>query len=158
MQKAFPCYDTTMYRKLIPRRLYTRTWGTAPKQWTHDDVIKWKHFPCYWGIYRSPLNSHKKTQWRGTLMFSLICARIGWVYNGGAGDLRRHRAHYDITVMRHHGRCFVTDLCAHTNCLRECLILHKCGTNSILSIQTWPLWISVKDLKHRVFRIIHNIS
>ena len=34
------------------------------------------------------------------LMFSLICAWInGWVNNGEASDLRRHRAHYDITVM-----------------------------------------------------------
>ena len=33
-------------------------------------------------------------------MFSLICARInGWVNNGEAGDLRRNRAHYDVTVM-----------------------------------------------------------
>ena len=31
---------------------------------------------------------------------SLICAWInGWVNSGEAGDLRRHRAHYDITVM-----------------------------------------------------------
>ena len=30
---------------------------------------------------------------------SLICAWInGWVNNGAAGDLRRHRAHYDIIV------------------------------------------------------------
>ena len=44
----------------------------------HDDVIKWKHFPRYWpfvrGIHRSPVNSLHKGQWRGTLMFSLICA------------------------------------------------------------------------------------
>ena len=41
-----------------------------------------------------------KGQWRGALMFSLICARInGWVNNGEAGHLRRHRAHYDVTVM-----------------------------------------------------------
>ena len=34
------------------------------------------------------------------LMFSLICAWIeGWVNNREAGDLRRHRAHYDVTVM-----------------------------------------------------------
>ena len=33
-------------------------------------------------------------------MFSLICAwRKGWVINRYAGDLRCHRAHYDITVM-----------------------------------------------------------
>ena len=70
----------------------------------HDDVIKWKQFPRYWpfvrGIHRSPLNSPHKGQWRGALMFSLICTRInGWVNNGEAGDLRRHRAHYDVIVM-----------------------------------------------------------
>ena len=46
----------------------------------HDDVIKWKHFPRYWpfvrGIHRSPVNFPHKGQWRGALMFSLICARV----------------------------------------------------------------------------------
>ena len=33
-------------------------------------------------------------------MFTLICTRInGWVNNGEAGDMRRYRAHYDVTVM-----------------------------------------------------------
>ena len=72
--------------------------------WHHDDVIKWKLFPRYWpfvrGIDRSPVNSPHKGQWRKALMFSLICARIyGWVNNGEAGDLRRHRGHYDVTVI-----------------------------------------------------------
>ena len=41
-----------------------------------------------------------KGQWRGVLMFSLICAWTkGWVNNLDAGDLSRHRAHYDVTVM-----------------------------------------------------------
>ena len=71
----------------------------------HDDVIKWKHFPRYWpfvrGIHRFTVNSQHKGQWRGALIFSLSCTRInGWVSNGEAGDLRRHRAHYDATVMR----------------------------------------------------------
>ena len=44
--------------------------------------------------------SPHKGQWRGALMFSLICTRInGWVNNGEAGDWRRYRAHYDVTVM-----------------------------------------------------------
>ena len=73
----------------------------------HDDVIKWKHFPRYWpfvrGIHRSPVNSTHKGQWRGALMFSLICARInGWVNNGEAGDLRRYRVHCDVIVMKTH--------------------------------------------------------
>ena len=70
----------------------------------HDDVIKWKQFPRYWpfvrGIHRSPVNSPHKGQWRGALMFSLICAWINsWVNNREAGNLRRHRAHYGVTVM-----------------------------------------------------------
>ena len=41
-----------------------------------------------------------KGQWRGALMFSLICARInGCVNNREAGDLWRHRAHYFATVI-----------------------------------------------------------
>ena len=56
----------------------------------HDDVIKWRHFPCYWsfvrGIHRSPVNCPHKGQWGGALMFSLICAWInGWVNNGDGG-------------------------------------------------------------------------
>ena len=72
----------------------------------HDDVIKWKHFPRYWpfvrGIHRSPVNSPHRGQWRGHLMFSLICTLINsWVNNGKAGDLKRHCTHYDVTVMPH---------------------------------------------------------
>ena len=38
------------------------------------------------------------------LMFSLICSLInGWINNRETGDLRRHRAHYDVVVMRHCG-------------------------------------------------------
>ena len=70
----------------------------------HDGVIKWKHFPRYWpfvrGIHRSAVNSPHKGQSCRTLIFSLICAWInGWINNRGAGDLRRHRTHYDATLM-----------------------------------------------------------
>ena len=75
----------------------------------HDDVIKWKHFPRNWpfvrGIHRSPVNSPHKGQWRGALMFTLICARInGWVNTREAGDLRRYRPHYDVIVMDYHDK------------------------------------------------------
>ena len=61
-------------------------------------------FPRYWpfvrGIHRSPVNSPHKGQWRRSMMFSLICAWMNdWVNNREAGDLRRHRAHYDVIVM-----------------------------------------------------------
>ena len=52
-------------------------------------------------IHRSPVNSQHKGQWRGALMFSLICAWMNdWVNNGEAGDFRRHCAHYDVIVMK----------------------------------------------------------
>ena len=74
---------------------------TATSSVSHD-VIKWKHFPRYcpfvWGMHRSPVHSPHKGQWRGALMFSLICSWTNvWVSNRDAGDLRFHRAHYKIT-------------------------------------------------------------
>ena len=70
----------------------------------HDDIIKWKHFLCYWpfvwGIHWSLVDSPYKGQWSRALMFSLVCAWInGWVNSHEAGDLRRHHTHYDIIVM-----------------------------------------------------------
>ena len=66
--------------------------------------MKWNNFPRYWplvrGIHRCPVNSPHKVQWRGVLIFSLICLGInGWVNNREAGDLRRYGAHYDVSVM-----------------------------------------------------------
>ena len=77
----------------------------------HDDVIKWKHFPRNWpfvrGIHRSPVNTPHKGQWRGALMFTLICDRInGWVNTREAGDLRRYRPHYDVIVMCIYQTCY----------------------------------------------------
>ena len=52
------------------------------------------------GAHRSPVDSPHKSQWRGASMFSLICAWTdGWASNRDAGDLRCHRAHYDVIVM-----------------------------------------------------------
>ena len=73
----------------------TRLWPQCHlNQHYHDDVIKWKPFLRYWpfvrGIHRSPVNSPHKGQWRGV---------TGWVNNREAGDLRRYRAHYNVTVI-----------------------------------------------------------
>ena len=83
----------------------------------HDDVIKWKHFPRYWpfvrGTHRSPVNSPHKGQWSGVFMFCLISAWMnGWVNNRVADDWRRHRDHYDVTVMDTLNSCiFFTSCC-----------------------------------------------
>ena len=66
----------------------------------HDDVIKWKHFPCYWpfvrGIHRSPVIPPPKGQCHRALMFSLICVLVN---DREAGDLSRYRTHYEVNVM-----------------------------------------------------------
>ena len=74
------------------------------KYLTHDDVIKWIHFPRYrpfvWGIHWSPVNSPHKGQCRRALIFSLICAWINdWANTRDTCGLRHHRAHYDVTAM-----------------------------------------------------------
>ena len=70
----------------------------------HDSVIKWKDLPRWCpfvrGIHRLTVNSPDKGQWRGALMFSLICAWTNvWIHNRNASDLRRHSAHCEVTVM-----------------------------------------------------------
>ena len=81
---------------LAPIRRQAIVWTNADPGFAdaHDDVIKWKHFPRNWPfvreIHRSPVNSPHKGQWRGAVMFLLICIWInGWVNNRDAGDLRR---------------------------------------------------------------------
>ena len=51
----------------------------------------------------SPVTAEFPSQWPMTRSFDVffICAWInGWVNNRVAGDLRRRRAHYDVTVMK----------------------------------------------------------
>ena len=44
-------------------------------------------------IHRWPVNSHRKGQWSGALMFDLICVWTnGWANHRYAGDTKRHRA------------------------------------------------------------------
>ena len=105
----------------------------------HDDVIKWKHFPRYWQfvrrIHRSPVNSPHKGQWRGALMFSLICTRLNvWVNNGEAGDLRRDRAHYGVTVMIYSSTGYPMNV--HMFCVAGILSFFS---DSVYSFSTHPI-------------------
>ena len=77
-------------------------WFPNTKDQWHDDVIKWKHFPRYWpfarGLHRPPVNSPHKGQWRGALMFSLLCSlnkrfskqSWGWRFETPSCSLWRH--------------------------------------------------------------------
>ena len=68
--------------------------------WRHQMKTFSASLPFVRGIHWSPVNSPHKGQWRGAFMSFFICALTNsWVNNREAGDLRRHRTHYDVTVM-----------------------------------------------------------
>ena len=67
----------------------------------HDHVIKWKPFPCYWPLCEE-FTSHNFPQRPVTELWCFLWSApqsSSWANNGDAGDLRRHRTHYDVTVM-----------------------------------------------------------
>ena len=72
---------------------------------SHDDVIKWKLFPRYWTFVR------EIHQWRGALMFSMICAkqpRRRWLETPSSSLLRhcndKQSHHREYLQYRHNGR------------------------------------------------------
>ena len=61
----------------------------------HNGVIKWKHFSRYWSFVRAYTG-----QLRGALVFSFdLQLNKSLSKQSDASDLRRYRAHYDVTVM-----------------------------------------------------------
>ena len=118
----------------------------------HNDPIKWKYFPHYWPIgrviHRSLVNSPQKGQWYWALMFSLICTRMnGWVNNLEAADLRCHRAHYDVTVMRQNSTFFILSIISknvsfinHKHNEMLCIALLNLGDQKI---RVWVCWFEM---------------
>ena len=72
--------------------LWTETWLL---------LTRWRHQMEAFSALLAICAGKSPVQWRGALMFSLICARInGWVNNRKAGNLRRICAHYNVIVMK----------------------------------------------------------
>ena len=91
-------------------------------------------------------NSPLKGQWREALMFSFICVRINcWENNREAGDLRLHRAHYDVIVMT-------------SQCLNHCW--SGSLTQICVSRQRWDNWDRALTRKRNCdqIRLKHFIS
>ena len=90
--------------------------------------------------------SHKG-QWRGALMFSLICARTNrWVNNREAGELRRHQAHYDVSVMMSVDETIIaSDNDSFSTCY-QAFIWNNDGLLSIKSFETNynAIWIKIQ--------------
>ena len=74
--------------------------GASITWWRHQMETFSALLALWVGNSPVPVNSPHKGQWRGALMFSLICAWIkDWVNNRETDDLRHHRGHYDVNVM-----------------------------------------------------------
>ena len=127
----YTCIQFGMFSKML-------TIDTLCSKMTiHDDVIKWKHFPRYWsfvrGIHRWPVNSPHKGQCAGLWCF-LWSPPECWVNNREAGDLRRYRAHYDVTGMKY-VLCFVHSLVyIYTFTLLHCMLYRSLSASVLLCV------------------------
>ena len=81
--------------------LMTSSWGKGTIPWWRHQMETFSALLALCaGKSPVPVNSTHKGQWRGALMFSLICVWINvWVNTLEDGDLRRHLDHYDVSVM-----------------------------------------------------------
>ena len=97
---SFVKTDTKAQPGLWGPRPYYHTARHPPNAWCHQMETFSALLALCAGNSPVPVNFPHKGQWSGALMFSLIRVWInGWVNNREAGDLRRHRGHYDVNVM-----------------------------------------------------------
>ena len=151
---------------------------------SHNDIIKWKHFPHYWpfvrGIHQWAMDSPHKGQWHGALMFSLICARTYiWANNWDASDLRHHHTQYDVTVMWGFGRKLTTlemvmhsigfikghehneDKFTHRDCHNSALICQDFTSNDFTEFnlsrpESW--YTRHREIRHSIEHCSKNIN
>ena len=102
---SLSCWPSPSSCCLLPRVCQPRQsscrWLVRDPWWRHQMETFSALLALCAGNSLVPVNSPHKGQSRAALMFSLICVWInGWVNNREPGDLRRHRSHYDVNVMR----------------------------------------------------------
>ena len=84
--------------------------------WRHQ----WKHFPRYWPFVREfPGPGEVPAQRPVTRSFDVFF--YDWVNNREAGDLRRHRGHYDVNVMVFEVVHFKTTTISYANDMMQLL-------------------------------------
>ena len=131
------CRLTLFYQQyigLVQLQVFNYTRVHCNSRWRHQKKTFSRYWPFVRGIHRPPVNSPHKGQWRGALMFSLVCVSINSSANNREADyLRRHLVHYDVIVKYSHmqgtGSCrwcpndfncshwsFFTVRCAHVHC------------------------------------------
>ena len=116
--------------------------------------------PCYWpfvrGIHQSPVDSSHKCQWREASMFSLICDWTnGWANNRDAGDMRRRRARYDITVMQ----------CDNRGLIKRLYKIVNVNDNAPQAFSTYEIWkyktgiiVPCQNICQYTITYVHHLS
>ena len=108
------------------------------------------------GHFCEVLNSPHKGQWRGALMISLICVWVnGWVNNHEAGDLRRHRTHYDVIVL---GKRWLSLKGPVSRTSVAVLLLDWVSIWSINRMAFWIKRCQKLPIRYRVFPLKKNIT
>ena len=93
-QKSSKHVGSSIFEQQVSPLQNLRSW------WRHQmETFSASLALCAEGIRRSPVNSPHKGQWRGALVFSLICAMNKRLSK--QSYLRRHRAHYGVTVLQY---------------------------------------------------------
>ena len=127
------------------------------------------------GIHRSHLDSPHEGQWRRALMFSLICTWTnGQANNRETGNLRRHRAHYDASLMYEENistrYTSVPNACQHSHSFAQWtrkkpwthLSMNRLCSLWVLQRGLIPAWISNHIpcifLSHPKFQRLHRWS
>ena len=123
----------------------------------HDDLIKWKHFLRYGAICaeNSSVTGEFSAQRPVTRSFYFfICAWLkGSVSNHEAGDLRRHRPHYGVTVMGIQTEFFkLTDA---NFASRLCTLFNKCISTRV-SAQAWK-WLTCLQFSKSLVNYVRTI-
>ena len=144
---------------------------------SHDDVIKWKHFPRYWsdvrGIHRSPVNPPHNGQWRKALMFSLICVlnnRLskkswGWWLETPSRSLWRHcNANWIQNIVLRAGirdnllLCFNNFISRAFHKFIKCISLIK-GWLVCTEVGDWDIdFLWLRDTRHNIGRGLNSCN
>ena len=124
------------------------------------------YWPFVRGIHWSTVNSLHKGQWCGALMFSLICTRTNdWVNNRDASDLRRHHAHYDVTVIQsvavwRHACLFTVAVACHSEKKSRKVWLYHFKNSKSYVLLVWNSSLTsvfVFCVKHLSSKFIHGL-
>ena len=107
MSKNKACFLSCFQGNILSKKVYIQ----------HEDAIKWKHFPHYWPfvqeIHQSLVNFPPKGQWRGALMFSLICTLNKWLSKQSWGWWYKMPSH---SLWRHCNECVNIDIKTERKC------------------------------------------